>query len=494
MLPGEAEPPKDETFLAIHREPIFDPEMIRFKGSIALFLLLGCLSGCKEDATVPTPTPPPQNNGVTYTDPPAYGSPFTGVPETKDIVMYEVNLRAFSTSGTFAGVTARLDSIKALGVNTIWLMPIYPVGQINSVGQLGSPYSVKNYKEVSPEYGNLDNLRQLVEQAHTRGMAVILDWVANHTSWDNPWIVNTTWYTKNQFGAITHPPGTNWLDVADLDYSSTSMRRAMINAMKYWILAANVDGYRCDYADGVPYDFWKQAIDSLKAIPGRELILLAEGARKDHFIAGFQLNYGWDYFGKLVSVFNDDQAASGLSATDSEETFNMPAGTYRLRFTANHDEVAWNDTPLGLFGGLDGSVAAFVLTAYMGGVPLIYNGQEVGCPVKLPFFSRSPIDWNINPDLKQTYKRLLSVRASSEAVKQGTLQSFPDNDVAAFVRQEGDEQLLVIVNTRSAPIDYTLESSITNTTWLDTMNGLTVKQLGATVSLAPFEYLILKKP
>lgn len=455
-----------------------------------LFLLA---AGCSSPTVAPVaPAPPPP--AVTYTDPPAYGVPFAQVPETKDIIMYEVNLRAFSTSGTFAGVTARLDSIKALGANTIWLMPIHPVGQLNSVGQLGSPYSVKNYKEVSTEYGTLDDLRHLVTEAHAKGMAVILDWVANHTAWDNPWIVNTTWYTRNQYGAITHPPGTNWLDVADLDYSSNAMRRAMINAMKYWILAANVDGYRCDYADGIPYDFWKQAIDTLEAMPGRELILLAEGARKDHFTAGFQLNYGWDYFGGLVSVFKDGQAATGLTTIDANETFNMPAGTYRLRFTANHDEVAWNDTPLGLFGGQDGSLAAFVLASFMGGVPLLYNGQEVGCPVKLPFFSRSPIDWNINPGMTRTYKKLLSIRANSEAIKQGTIQTFSDNDVVAFKRISGSEEVLVIVNTRPTTVTHTLDGTLINTTWGDSMNQLAVKQLGTTLDLGPFAYFILKKP
>jgi len=464
------------------------------KGSrrVILFLLTLLLAGgCKEqDSLVAPPTPQPAAP-QTYTDPPAFGTPFDQVPATKDIVMYEVNLRAFSTSGTFAGVTARLDSIKALGVNTIWLMPIYPVGQLNSVGQLGSPYSVRNYKEVSSEYGTLDDLRNLVAQAHSKGMAVILDWVANHTAWDNPWIVNTTWYTRNQSGAITHPPGTNWLDVADLNYSSNAMRRAMINAMKYWILAANVDGYRCDYADGIPYDFWKQAIDTLNAIPGRDLVLLAEGARKDHFTAGFQLNYGWDYFGGLVSVFKDGQAASTLSTIDADETFNMSAGTYRLRFTANHDEVAWNDTPLGLFGGKEGSLAAFVLAAYMGGVPLLYNGQEVGCPVKLPFFSKSPIDWSTSPDMTRAYKKLLAFRQGSAAVEQGTLEVYSNQDIASFKRKAGAEEVVVLVNTRNITVDYPIPPALTNTNWVDALSNAPVT-LATSLSLAPYSYRILK--
>lgn len=462
-----------------------------WKAGILMVACLLALIACSDSSPIgdTTKAPPPT---VTYTDPPAYGTPFSGVPETKDIVLYEVNLRAFSQQGTFAGVTVRLDSIKALGVNAIWLMPIHPVGTVNSVGQLGSPYAVRDYKAVSPEYGSLDDLRSLVEQAHNRGIAVILDWVANHTAWDNPWIVNTTWYTKNQFGAITHPPGTNWLDVADLDFTSTAMRRAMINAMKYWILAANVDGYRCDYADGVPFDFWKQAIDTLQSIPGRELILLAEGARPDHFAAGFEMNYAWDYFGRLNEVFDGAQDASTLFTTNATETANVPSGSFKLRFTANHDEVAWNDTPLGLFGGKEGSMAAFVLAAYMGGVPLLYNGQEVGCPVKLPFFSKSPIDWNTNPDMWASYKKLIAFRKSSEAVKTGALQAFSHPDIVAFRKTLGAESVLVFVNTTNNPVDYTLDVSLVNTTWSNALLSSSSLTLGTQLTLQPFEYLILK--
>ncbi len=454
--------------------------------------LIVLLSSCS-DSTEPTPPPPPQAPPIVYTDPPAYGTPFGGVPETKNIVMYEVNLRASSQEGTFAGVTARLDSIKALGVNTIWLMPIYPIGILNSVGQMGSPYSVRDYKEVNTEYGTLDHLRNLVEQAHNRGMAVILDWVANHTAWDNPWIVNVTWYTRNSSGAIVIPPGTNWNDVADLNFQSAAMRRAMINAMKYWILAANVDGYRCDYADGVPFDFWKQSLDTLNAMPGRTLILLAEGARPDHFNAGFQLNYAWDYFGALNEVFDGNQPANHLFTANDLETATIPAGRTKLRFTANHDEVAWNDTPLGLFGGLDGSLAAFVLAAYMGGVPLIYNGQEVACPVKLPFFSRDPIDWDINPDVWVTYKKLIAFRQSSEAVKQGSLEIFDDTAVVAFRKSHNTDQVLVIVNTTSTTVDYDVPGVLVGTDWDDAIEPGAGFMLGTTLSLAAYEYRILRQ-
>lgn len=461
--------------------------VLKCRWVVLLLVLVACSSS---DTPVPPVTPPPPP--VTYTDPPQYGSPFAGVPDTKDLIIYEINLRAFSPQGTFAGIIPRLDSIKKLGANTIWLMPIYPVGIANSVGQLGSPYSVRNYKEVNAEFGTLADLRNLVDLAHSKGMAVILDWVANHTAWDNPWIVNTTWYTLNSYGAISIPPGTNWNDVADLNYSSAAMRRAMFNAMKYWILAANVDGYRCDYADGVPFDFWKPAMDTLKNIPGRKLVLLAEGARPDHFTAGFQLNYAWDFYGSLISVIKNGSPASNLFTANTSETSLLPSGAFKLRFTTNHDETAWNDTPLGLFGGIQGSMAAFVLASYLGGVPLIYNGQEVGCPVKLPFFSKSPIDWSTNPNLTFEYKKLIAIRKSSEAVKQGTVESFPDADVVAFKRKLGADEVLVIVNTRNAPNTYTLPAAVANTTWTNPLDNNATVNLGTQVNLSAYSYLILK--
>ena len=176
--------------------------------------------------------------------------------------MYEVNMQTY-TPANFQGVMARLDSIKALGVNVIWLMPTYPVGVLKSIN---SPYCVQNYNAVNPNFGTLTDLRNLVAAAHTLGMAVIMDWVANDTSWDNVWITNKSWYLQDANGNIISPPNTNYNDVAALNFNSTPMRTAMIRAMKYWIFTANVDGYRCDFADNVPNDFWAQALDTLSTI------------------------------------------------------------------------------------------------------------------------------------------------------------------------------------------------------------------------------------
>ncbi|MFZ4706727.1 MAG: alpha-amylase family glycosyl hydrolase [Bacteroidales bacterium] len=450
-----------------------------------LLILVILAAACSNKDSAADPLIP----GTDSTLVPQYETPFAEVPEISDVVMYEINERAFSTTGTFAGILPRLDSIKALSVNVIWLMPIHPIGVLNTVN---SPYCVKNYLKVNPDYGTLEDLRTLVREAHKRKMAVILDWAANHTSWDNPWIENKAWYTQDGNGNIIHPAGTNWQDVADLNYNNADMRLAMIKAMKYWVLAANIDGYRCDAADYVPYDFWKQAIDTLINVPNRKLIMLAEGARIDHFEAGFRMNFGWDFFNKSFDVFKNGQAAAGYYQAYLGEYTTIPFGSQKLHFTSNHDKCAWDDTPLGMFGGKDGSMAAFVITAYMGGVPLIYNGQEIGCLVKLPFFSRSPIDWTTNPAMFAEYKWLMALRAAHAALRTGTLQFYQDTDIAAFKRTEATDEILVIVNTRNIAKDFAIPAVLQSTVWQDARNGESVT-LGITLSLNAFEYRMLIK-
>lgn len=443
--------------------------------------------GCSEKENVDDPT-----ITIVPTDPPQYETPFSDLPNTSDIVMYEINERAFSVSGNFAGILPRLDSIKALSVNVIWLMPIHPIGVIKTVN---SPYCIKNYLEVNPEYGTLEDLRTLVREAHKRKMAVILDWAANHTSWDNPWIENKTWYTQDVYGNIVHPVGTNWEDVADLNFNNAAMRLEMIKSLKYWVLKANIDGYRCDAADYVPYSFWKQAIDSLKKIPNRKIIMLAEGSRTDHFNAGFQMNFGWDFFSLNKNIFkNTDgkQFASSYYQTHINEYSAIPVGSYKLRFTSNHDECAWDNTPLELFGGRNASMSAFVISAYMGGVPLIYNGQEVGCSVKLPFFSRSPINWTTNPDMFKEYKWLMNLRATHPALRTGELEYYVDTDIAAFKRKKSNDEVLVVVNTRNSKKGFNIPINIQNTTWIDASSDTAVI-LDTLLSLKPFEYRVLIK-
>ena len=416
-----------------------------------------------------------------------YGTPFGEIPETEDILMYEINLRAFSSGGDLQGVIDRLDALKAMSINVIWLMPIHPIGQINSVN---SPYSVKDYLAVSEEYGSLDDLRALTDAAHARGMAVIMDWVANHTAWDNPWITNKDWYTQDGSGNIVHPPGTNWQDVADLNFGNDSMRLAMIDAMKYWILEANVDGYRCDYADGVPRDFWAQALGALNALPDRDLVFLAEGSRSDHFTAGFDLNFGWNFYSTLKNVFSG-QSANQLYTTHNSEYAGIPAGKHKLRFSTNHDESAWDQTPMVLFKGKQGALAASVLTVYVGGVPMIFTGQETGRTSKVPFFTKSPIDWGANPDMQQAYRDLLTFYSVYAPARKGTNRFFTHPDVFCFTKTYQEETLLILVNTRNQNITYTLPAELKNTQWKDAFSGEPV-DLQTAIDLGPFQYLILK--
>lgn len=447
---------------------------------IAILLIVGCSKDDSSNNVEPTPTP---------TEPVQYETPFAGIPNTSDIVMYEINERAFSTSGDFAGIISRLDQIKELGVNVIWLMPTTPIGSINSIN---SPYCVKDFKGVNPEFGNLENLRTLVREAHQRGMAVILDWVANHTSWDNPWIQNRSWYTQDSSGNIIHPAGTNWQDVADLNFNNSAMRLEMIKAMKYWVLTANVDGFRCDAADYVPFDFWKQAIDDLRLIPNRDIIMLAEGSRADHFTAGFDMNFGWDFFGKNKNVFKNSHAASDLFNTSTLEYSTITSGKQKLRFTSNHDECAWDDTPLGLFGGIQASLSAFVISSFMDGVPLIYNGQEVGCTVKLPYFSNSPINWSTNPTMLIEYKRLINLRNTHAAIRTGTIIDFSSADLVAFKKQKNADEVFVIANSRNSAKIFTVPTALVGTVWINTSDNTSIT-LGSSINLSAFEYTILVK-
>jgi glycosidase len=451
-----------------------------------ILTILIFVMACNDDEPLPTPTI------TTYQDPEPYGMPFQNTPEIEDIVMYEVNLRAFSPAN-FAGVESRLDSIKALGVNVIWLMPITPIGEERSVGQLGSPYSVKNYKEVNPEFGDMDDFRSFVDAAHDRDIAVITDWVANHTSWDNPWMNKTSWYTKDANGNVVHPPGTNWLDVADLNFENEAMRKEMIRAMKFWILTANIDGFRCDYADGVPFDFWRDAIDTLRAMEDRNLILLAEGVRNDHYSAGFDMTYAWDFYGKLKSIFENNENARNIFVTNSAEYGSIPDGKHKLRFTTNHDETAWDAPPTQIFGNAEGSIAAFVATTFLQGVPLIYTGQEVGVDVNMPFFSRYPVNWTMNPSIFQEYKDLMSVYTNAEVARTGSITTLVNNnnDIIGFKKVKNGDEMLFFINTRDNAVTYALPSSVQNTTWTNSMDNSNTL-LNTDITLNAYEYLILE--
>ena len=419
-----------------------------------------------------------------------YGIPFNKVPDRRDVTIYQVNIRTFSEKGNLKGVTDRLDSIKALGPNVIYLMPIYPVGKIKSVN---SPYCIQDYSVVNPEFGTLDDLRTLVDEAHRRNMAVILDWVANHTSYDNVWIKNKSWYSQDANGNIISPPNMGWNDVAQLDFSNQNMRSEMIKTMKNWVLTANIDGFRCDYSDGPPFDFWKQTIDTLRNISGRKLLLMSEGSRSDHYKAGFDYNFGFSFFGNLKRIFKDNRTVKSIDNLNISDYNGASEGQQIIRYVTNHDVNGSDGTPLDLFGGKEGSIAAFVVVAYMKSIPMIYNGQEVGTPYRLTFpFTSTKIKWGINPEITAEYKKVIAFRNKSEAIRRGQLTSYSSDDVCAFTKQQGDEKVVVIVNLRNSNVDYSLDPTLVNTSWTDAMNGEKVR-LSEKISLKPYTYLILRK-
>ncbi|MBL0337557.1 MAG: alpha-glucosidase C-terminal domain-containing protein [Chitinophagaceae bacterium] len=429
---------------------------------------------------------------LTVSEPPLiqYGTPFAGVPNRQDAVIYQVNMRAFSSTSNFQGVIARLDSIKALGANVIYLMPIYPVGTVNAVN---SPYCVKDYKAINAEFGTLTDLRALVDGAHSKNMSVILDWVANHTAWDNGWITaHSDWYLKNGSGVIVSPPGMGWNDVAQLNFSNTEMRQEMIRCMKYWVYTANVDGFRMDYSDGPPADFWKQAIDTLRNINTHTLLLMAEGSRNDHFTAGFDFIFGFNFYGQLKTIFSNNQPATILNAVNTSEYTNAANGQQVVRYITNHDVNGAEGTPQSLFGGINGSISAFVTAAYMKAVPMIYNGQEVATSFQLFFpFTAADINWTVNPNITAEYKRIIAFRNSSAAIRRGTLTSYSSTEICAFTKEQAAEKVFVMCNLKNSTVNYTLPAAIANTTWTNAMTGTSVS-LSTQYSLQPYSYLILK--
>ena len=420
-------------------------------------------------------------------DPPQYGKPYQNVPDRRDVSMYQVNMRSFSKEGNFKGVIARLDSIKALGVNVVYILPIYPVGALKAQG---SPYAVKDYRQINTEFGTLDDLRALVDGVHKRKMAIIIDWVGNHTSWDNPWIVNKDWYEQDSTGNIKH--AQTWRDVAQLNFKNNDMRLTMIKDMKYWVLTANVDGFRCDYADGPPADFWKQAIDTLRNIPAHKLLFLAEGTRGKNFDAGFDYNFGFRFFENLKRIYKYGKSVKSIDTINLKDYTNATDGQQMVRYITNHDVNSSDGSPIQLFGGKKGSMAAFVVVAYMKSVPMIYDGQEVGTPYRLVFpFTKSKIDWTLNADVTAEYKKIIAFRNGSEAIRRGELTSYSSNDVCAFTKELGEKTVFVLSNLRNTTISYIIPSKLLVFNLKDGFTGDKSK-LSSTITLAPYQYIVLK--
>jgi len=413
------------------------------------------------------------------------------VPEVADVVLYQVNPRVFAPSNSLQAILARLDSIEDLGVNMLWIMPIYPIGEEKSKN---SPYSVKDYKAIAPEYGTVDDLRMLVASCHERGMGIILDWVANHTAWDNVWLKeHPEWYTHDSTGNIIFPPGTDWTDVADLNYDNKEMRAAMIDAMRFWVDSVGVDGFRCDVADQVPVDFWKECIKNLRtAAKPRNLIMLAEGANPSNFTAGFDLNYAWEFMGAIAQVMKDNAKVGRLVAVDQNEYKDLESGKFKLRFTTNHDE-ATKASPITQYGGMRASMAAFVATTMLHGGMLIYGSQEVGYPEPINFFHYVPVNWQANPQLREEYKKLISIYNDHPALRSsGKVRQYDDDqdNVLCVDRVLNNDNVLVVVNVRNVAHNVEIPSMWCNRPVVNLMTKEEIV-LSSTIAMQPYQYLLI---
>ena len=350
------------------------------------------------------------------------------LPWSRQAVIYQINVRQFSPEGTLRAVQSDLQRLKRLGVDILWLMPLQPIGKLNRKGTLGSYYSISDYTAVNPEFGTLADAKALVAAAHQLGFKVILDWVANHTAWDHPWATaHKDWYKLNAKGevyAVTfnegQPSEEHWDDVIALNYKSEGLRRAMIDAMKFWVRETGLDGFRCDVASLVPTDFWVRARKALDAV--KPMFMLAESDAVDlHTSGAFDMTYSWDLADQVFKKIGKGEAGAPLlrewlARQQNPATNGYPASAYRMRFTSNHDFNSWHGTDAELYG--DAYPALAVLTFTLPGMPLIYNGQESRLTKKLEFFEKDAIAWKTY-ELSDFYAGLTALKHQHPALAAG---------------------------------------------------------------------------
>jgi glycosidase len=308
---------------------------------------------------------------------------------SKNSNIYEVNIRQYTPEGTFAAFENHMPRLKEMGVDILWLMPIHPISEKNRKGTMGSYYAVADYQKTNPEFGTLNDLKHLVSTAHEMGMKVIIDWVANHTGWDN-WLISehADWYTSDSTGNIICPLNTDWSDVADLNYDVPEMREYMIQSLEYWVKEANIDGYRCDVAGMVPIDFWVDARTRLDAI--KPLFMLAEHEGKE-VLEAFDMIYAWEFHHIMNGIAKGEKTISDIDAYYAKIDTIFDVEDYLMTFTSNHDENSWNGTAFERMGDAVECMAVF--SATVPGMPLIYSGQEDELNKRLKFFEKDVIEW-----------------------------------------------------------------------------------------------------
>ena len=367
--------------------------------------------------------------------------------------LYEIFPRDFSPAGNLAGVTARLDELKDLGVTVLWTMPIHPIGTKFRKGDFGSPYSIRDYYAIDPNYGTLADFKALVAGAHQRGMKVIMDLVANHTAWDSVMMTNTDFYKQDaQHNVI--PPVPTWTDVAGLNYNSATLRVYMIAMLKYWITEADVDGFRCDVAYMVPTDFWEQVRTELTQVKP-DIMMLAEASKPELLLQAFDLDYSWPLLATMNNVLLHNAPAIELRKSWEDSRRQFPKNALHLRISDDHDEAR----AVARYG-VNGALAASALMFTLDGVPLLYNGMEVGDATESgdpALFDKLNIFWNPKerPTLRSIYHDLIQLRKQSAAWRSDNVSWLRNSDetkLVTFVRGDSQDEFLVVINLSNRPL------------------------------------------
>lgn len=400
-------------------------------------------------------------------------------------VVYEANPRFFGTENCLNALTAQLQRISNLGCDIVWIMPVCEPSTASQ--SVGSPYSIKNYEAINPRYGTIEDLKKLVNTAHGMGLKVILDWVPNHTGWDNPWVKEHPDWFMQRNGQIISPPGQNWNDVAQLNYANPEVGVAMASAIEFWVNIADVDGFRFDYADSpnIPSSFWTNLATDLKKMKS-DIILLAESSNYNFYSYGYEMIYDWNSAPTISSTFKNGKAAAIISEA-VEALEKVPEGDSILRYVFNHDTMSENPID-SYYGSIDALPAAYVCASMLNGTPLIYSGMDAeGLKGTQSFFNYKTITFS--DKLTPIYKAINKAFKTSSDIRGGVLKDYSNGPVMAFTRTVGKHTLLVIVNCSGSAQQFAMPMALRYISMDDLLNGGNVS-IPAVINLSPYGYSI----
>ncbi len=416
-------------------------------------------------------------------------------------VLYEMNIRQLTAEGTFRAAIERLPFLRSVGVDALWLMPIYPIGIEGRKGTLGSYYSIRDYKAVNEEFGTEDDFRAFVAAAHALGMKVLLDWVANHTARDARWITQkpADWYERDEQGVAKVP--WDWTDTAKLNYANHDVWCGHIDAMRYWVEEFGVDGFRCDMAMLVPIEFWQEASEELHRIKP-DIFMLAEAEEDNLFDRAFNMSYQWEIHHIMVDIAKGARRVWDLRGAIHSQRARYPREAMRMSFTSNHDENSWSGSEQSRFGAALEVMTAmtFLMPSTM---PLIYTGQEVGYDHSFEFFERDaiPAENYVENRTSELYRRLSALKHSSQALAAGErggemieIENNAKDCMMTFVREVEDSRVVAIMNLSPYTIHADFNTGIYAGSYLDAMTGeRVVLDTHVERDIAPWCYQILVK-